>query len=422
MDSASNKQRVANGTAILSQLLALHENRARSWSCDLLYRILAASPSPAVLTGRKNIFNVLEVAEQETAHSYFLAWLLDRHGPLTANWLLRALFEVAAPGRPWPGVPERVEAEVEMGCERPDIVAFWSEFTLVIEYKIDSPETSNQVSRYLRSFDIVSVDKGALLYVTKHGLSPASVTQADPRVTPLSYEEIIGLIDTGLESEAEPSERGRVLAREFRNCMAQAMKRSFTLDKPTFSDSTKLMFERHKDFKALRDVALEESSEFVHWISREAAKRLGQVLGNDMVWHDTWEVKTQTEFIYRRPRWALAGVEFGIGFGTENLSDRLLPEVDMWFGVILPWPDKDENEPVRKSLSTALRGKLENKWPLRGAHASDIEWPVYQSVKFSGAEGGSDPYTWAEKFLGNLVELATAYAPHLDEFVTSAPL
>jgi hypothetical protein len=422
MGSAIKNSRAVNGIDLLKQLLAFSKNGAGHASCALLNRLLAASPSPKFIVARKTLFDVLEVADQETAHSYFLAWLLDCHGPLTGNWLLRSLFKVAAPWRPWPGPPKRVEAEVDIGCERPDIVAFWEGFTLIIEYKIDSPETFKQVSRYLTRFQIVTREAGALLYLTKYGLPPQSVATGDPRVRPLSYEEVIRLIDVGLEAGVEPAERGRVLVREFRNCMAHAMKRSFTMGKPTFSDSTRLMFERHKEFNALRDLASEESKDFIHWVIREAEKRLGPVLGEDIVCHNAEEVRTQTEYIYRRPAWMLGGVEIGIGFGTEYMDGRTLPEVDLWLGVILPYPDRDEDEPLRKSLSKALASSLGNKWPLKGVPASEAEWPVYQTVKFTSTDGASDPYIWAEALLGNLVKLATAFAPHLDEFIASAPL
>lgn len=404
------------GTELLRQLLDCRRGGEGAAPLDLLDRLLLVAPLPEEIKRRRTLFDVLELSATETAHSAYLAWLLDPDGPLTGAWLLRLLFEKALPDRPWPGAPRRVEAEVASGGERPDIVAFWDRFTFVIEYKIDSPETAKQICRYLATFGVDCADLGAVLYVTKYGSWPTSVPPGDPRVRVVSYEELIGLIDAGLRDGLEPQEKGRVLVSQYRDCLARAINRRFMMEKPTFSEGTKLLLLHHQRFEALRQNAIAESMEFVAWLSREAAKRLRPILGEDMEWDEHWEVKSYIEFIYRRPQWRVRGVEFGFGFGTER--DAMLSASNLWLGVVLPYPDAEKDVATRQDLSEQLRKRLRDDWPFSRIEPPEEEWPLWQALQFDGSD---DPYRWGEDVLSKLATLATELTAQLDKFAPATP-
>ena len=84
----------------------------------------------------------------ENPHSDFIAWLLDPRGPLSGNWLLRALLGRVAPEQPWPGDDAVVEREVVVEGGRLDIRISWDAFVLIIENKVWSGQGVYQIARY----------------------------------------------------------------------------------------------------------------------------------------------------------------------------------------------------------------------------------------------------------------------------------
>lgn len=239
MRAGTERDAMSTDATILRQLIASCPPSPPA-PANLLNDLVAAAPSRALITQRKTLFDVLDVANQETAHSYFLTWLLDPNGPLTGSWLLRRLLARVLPQMSWPGAPHAVEAEVAEGGDRPDVLVRWERYTLLIEYKIDSPETKKQVCRYLKRF-VGSPSEGVVVYITKDGDWPPSVEPGDPRVRTVSYEDLAEIVQSGLNGGIEPSDRGRVLLQEFHNCLARSIHRSFGMEKPVFSDGTKLL-------------------------------------------------------------------------------------------------------------------------------------------------------------------------------------
>ncbi len=165
-----------------------------------------------------NLFNVIEVWQQERVHSEFLAWLMDpasSHG--LGNAFLRAFIGyVAAEARvlfedgtlsSQPPTEETVAGwlldDVEVvtewrfidiiGCDGVDKVVWF------IENKVFSDEHSDQLSRYL---EIVESEYAGFIilpvFLTIRALYPQSPDNKQ-RYIPVGYDEIADLVERTIE-------------------------------------------------------------------------------------------------------------------------------------------------------------------------------------------------------------------------------
>jgi hypothetical protein len=229
---------------------------------SLLRTLLNAAPKILRHRRKSTLFEAIHVLDLEAPHSDFLAWLLDPLGPLSENWLLRAILEQIAPGQPLE-VDPTVEREVPVDNGRLDILITWPSFKLIIENKIWSAEGEEQIARYLRCAGISGPNEGRIVYLSPLGRMPTSVEANDARVTAMSYRDLAGILDEGLNSNREPDERGRALAREFRNCILRLLKIRYEMTKPQISESTKIYLGKSIRLKEIKELAIGESAEFL---------------------------------------------------------------------------------------------------------------------------------------------------------------
>lgn len=136
---------------------------------------------------RLNFFEVLNISENETCHSSFLAWLIDPHGshglgPLVLKQLIDMELD-------WDSFTVRRE------WEKIDILAVSEKekYLLCIENKIGTAEHTNQLNRYRVSVGSYFPDyKSQYIY-----LSPKGKRASDPvNWRSMSYAEILDIIDS----------------------------------------------------------------------------------------------------------------------------------------------------------------------------------------------------------------------------------
>jgi hypothetical protein len=357
------------------------------------------------------LLDALQLGRSEQPQSLYLAWLLGPNGPLTDSWLLRRILQMALPSMRWPGNPRSVHPEVTAGGERPDIVAQWDRFCLIIEYKVDSPEGDQQIPRYLDRFRIHSTGEGLLVYVTPSGRWPTSI-QDDERVLPMSYGQLINCIDQGLEQGDEPTERGRALAREYQDWLKRTLNRSTAVGRPTISAATKLLTEKHEHLDRLKAAACEEASEFVEYMVSQAEASLRQVLGPDMLTSDWpgWGI-----YVFRKPQWQNRTYEYGISYGADrNLGDFQMHEFRHYLSVRVQPLSRKHGDRNQKAFAEAIRQVIR---PHLKEH--DDGWNSWHAfwtdIPFKAQDNWD---AWANGVVEKLAQLGRAVMPALDRFAS----
>ena len=159
-----------------------------------------------------NIFTALGIVDTEIRHSNFLAWLIDpneSHGLgdyFLASFLKKLASKASSFGLESPSVFDIDSwhfdsAEILREWRRIDILIRYDEhkFVCVIENKIRSGEHSKQLQRYREIIQNEFPDYSRLLiYLTIDGEIPS-----DDDYMPLSYGEILPLIDHVIESKRD---------------------------------------------------------------------------------------------------------------------------------------------------------------------------------------------------------------------------
>lgn len=154
------------------------------------------------------VFEVLGTADYEIRHSNVLGWLLDssgshRQGPLFAELLWDQMSEVAK-------VPKltfddyKVDREGGNEEERIDLLLADGDrrWVIVIENKLFSPETGDQLSRYLRYIEdrYSDVPSRFYFYLTPDGIAPAREADSSNWV-PISYLHVKQALSRLLEQK-----------------------------------------------------------------------------------------------------------------------------------------------------------------------------------------------------------------------------
>lgn len=181
--------------------------------------------SGAWVHGRSDIFGVAGIQRAEIRHSALIAWLLDpcgRHG-------LGTRFLSAFLGRAWPGeeferlTTARTTCEVTRGECRADIVVNLPELTVIIENKVDAPESPQQCDILFDEFGDEPSPRFILLTPTGHAPQSASADAATAFV-PISYPNVIAILEGVLAaSTTERPADGRHVAEDY----LRTLKREF---------------------------------------------------------------------------------------------------------------------------------------------------------------------------------------------------
>jgi len=153
------------------------------------------------------VFDVLGTSDYEIRHSNVLSWLVDRNGNHGQGALfLDLLWKRISDEHPLPSLSFReysVVREGENESERIDlfIKAEDSEWVIVIENKIFSPETGDQLDRYFKYVEshYAPVPHRFYFYLTPEGLAPAKDENSSSWI-PISYSIVKKVVMEFLES------------------------------------------------------------------------------------------------------------------------------------------------------------------------------------------------------------------------------
>ena len=399
----------ADNATLLKKLLAAAFTSPPTVSDDggkLLKKLLESAPKVLRHLRKSTLFEAIHVLDLECPHSDFLAWLLDPLGPLTDNWLLKAILAYAAPVQPWEDGPT-VYREFEIDTGRLDILITWSSFKLVIENKVWSTEGDQQVPRYLKGAAIVTPQDGRLLYLSPKGLPPCSIADADERVKAIGYRKLSELVDAGLE--AEKDRRGLAFAAEFRDCILRLLKVRYEVTKPFLSESTKISLGSAKRLAEIKEHALEESWDFLQWMYAEAESRLRKILGSEMV-----AERGKYGVLFRLPTWRFGDLPFGFCFCmSSDAQQKLVAEHHdgPWVGVTVGDMDatakRGECQPIVDRLQPSIR-KVWN-YP-DDLDEGDYNGPLWREIAIP-EDGDLD--RWVEDIFRLMEELAMALSPTL---------
>jgi hypothetical protein len=300
-----------------------------------------------------------------------------------------------------------------LNAERPDIVALWDAFKLIVEYKIDSPEGPDQAARYLKTFGITDPKEGVLIFLSPTGMRPRSVKADDLRVCSLSFDELAKLIDHGLQNGLETTERGRVLAAEYQGCLKRVLKRSTFVGKPIISESTRLLSEHHARFDRLVEAAREEAGDFIDHLALEVERELRPILGPEMV---TSVLESWGYFLFRKPTWVAQGLEFGIAFGVEGkLRTRLMHEYDPNISLRVQPRVRDEKVSTQKAFTEALKQAVAPRISVK-VDGSNQWFAFYHNMDFPPAGVWEE---WSRRVVATSVQVARDLTPAIDAFVAS---
>lgn len=174
-----------------------------------------------------NVWAVSDLGRDELRNSRLLAWLLDRWGSHGQQAdILRALLAQVAP-RP-DGFPAPVAVDLPYwvrveSCplgerqSRVDIEIDGDGLLLFIEVKIDAPETSDQLDRYLAIAEAKARGRPwGVIYLTRHGRMPLRYagTPSRSRLVPVAWNAVTGIIERQVE--------------DLPDCIARAILRQYT--------------------------------------------------------------------------------------------------------------------------------------------------------------------------------------------------
>ena len=144
------------------------------------------------VTGPASLLGVLDRRRAETTHSRILAWLLDPEmGHRLGDRVFRAVLTMVAPNvrlthdAPVSVVEEEAALDPMSGrIGAVDIVARAAGLTVVIENKIWSGETNDQLDRYANHY---AEEQAILVYLTPGGRPPSPQRESASQWVPLSW-------------------------------------------------------------------------------------------------------------------------------------------------------------------------------------------------------------------------------------------
>ncbi len=156
--------------------------------------------------GRDDLFGILGVQRGETLHSAMVAWLLDpcaRHGLGTR--FLDLVLRRAFPDEGFDRLGDaRVTCEVTRGACRADIVIEVGSACIVVENKVDAPESLRQCDILYETFG--GTPGARFVFLTPTGRPPATATgDALEAFATLGYGDIRGSLETALKEQSATS-------------------------------------------------------------------------------------------------------------------------------------------------------------------------------------------------------------------------
>jgi hypothetical protein len=267
--------------------------------------------------------------------------------------------------------------------------------------------------------------------LTTDGKEPESVSPTDePRLTCLSYPELARLIFGKIQEGVEPSERGRVFAKDFAETLFAAAGRRIEMTESgeaEISEPSQFFFEKYDEIERIRNSAIEETTEFIEWMFRYINSRLREEYDAEIEmstirdWARTWH----------KPEWRMDGNEFGVSFSAEpKFGKEMLPGLRPGIGIRVL---ENDNEASQRKVSDAISAFLQDDYEpdvfgeemesFRDAFNRNLSrgsdwWPAWfrSEIEFEPEE--KTPREWAETTIyPAIAEMWRGLAPAFDEFV-----
>jgi len=230
----------------------------------------------------------------------------------------------------------------------------------------------------------------------------------------MSYADLADVIGSGLNAGLEPDTRGNAFARELSACIKRLLKVRYDMSKPNVSESTKIYLANAKRLFRIKELAVEESSQFIDWLYAETEQRLRPMLGTSNRLH-----KGQYVTLIHKSEWKHEGYIFGIYFGSNvNPAKKLFTEAreGPWAGIGV-WRNDDEEDPNGcQRYVDKLLPMVTQFWPYQ-ADLQQADWAMAICREFP-FPGDGDIDSWAQSVIRFLEELAKVLSPVLDTFAT----
>ena len=205
-----------------------------------------------------SVFDVLGTSDYEIRHSNVLSWLVDRNGnhgqgASFLELLWKRISDESLSFREYSVVREGVVCEGGDESERIDIFikAEDSEWLIVIENKLFSPETGDQLDRYFKYIerDYAPVLRHFYFYLTPEGIAPAKDEDSRNWI-PISYSTVKQVVMEFLERSLPP--RVKSFLEQYREHIEKNVLKSASL-----IEKQKSILKRHaKRFHSLANLLL----------------------------------------------------------------------------------------------------------------------------------------------------------------------
>jgi hypothetical protein len=159
-----------------------------------------------------NLMKILGIARKEQPHSCFIGWLLDPQGShnLGDRFLkpfLHKAQEICQKDFELDLSEVKVDLERGSGQGRPDITVETPNCRCIVENKLTASEGARQTQRYADDAQAQAPDKQRLLVF----LTPDGRTPGDERFYPMSYVQLLELLNSLSQNSLRPDVRFAVL-------------------------------------------------------------------------------------------------------------------------------------------------------------------------------------------------------------------
>jgi hypothetical protein len=323
--------------------------------------------------GDFTVFDVLGTADYEIRHSNVLAWLLDRTGNHRQGpSFLTSLWRVIANEHTVPELSFQEYSVVREGASEDEkidllLVAKNRDWIIVIENKLFSPETGDQLDRYFHYIErqYGDVPCRRYFYLTPDGIAPAK-EEDSTKWTPISY----ALVKQALVQFQDKPHPDRI--RHFLNQYLEHIEKNVLKSKGTIEKQRSILRRHARTFHSLTYLLEEE------YIQRQCSEVTFNLLKSTLaVQHEVgrelfeWTKQMMAKHGYSRH----SGLGHWITIEPPRLRDRLIQSSLVKPNEALPIVfafDSRANSYVveiwlykNKRLSSKVKGRLSLRSPER---------------------------------------------------------
>ncbi len=311
-----------------------------------------------------NFFQILRISQNEIRHSNFLAWLLSPNESHNLNtfflkWFLKEIFS-----------SEKInwidEFEIDLiplnnvkilrEWNHIDILIFHEKFKIVIENKVNSSESEDQLRRYYDKVKSEFGEKTAFVFLTKSGIEPNDEFDTEHYVL-IDYSFIKSRIEIILDIYKDS------LSDKVKNYMEDYL---FILKREIMNDEdevTKLALEIYKNHKDVIDFIIEKKPDKISEIKEIIEK---------VIEENGYKLETCNKCYARFLTNELSSIVPRTGINGFKGNESFLFEISYWAkGMTFKCVISPGNELNRELLSGVIK-KLPNSREAIGG-----KWLVY---------------------------------------------